>query len=209
MIIYDPRAKADSTRGDTCDALVEAIDLAPTFVEAAGGKVADHILEGRSLLPWLQGEASDWRSFAISEYDYSVTPMRDVVGVSSRDARLFMVFDGRFKLLHAEGGFRPMLFDLKQDPNEFNDLANTDQHEDELDRLNSYLAAWGRRLSQRVTRSEADIEGMRGRSARRGILPFLKDGSEVPDALTQRYRGPVRQTYTLSPEVTRDEDPET
>ncbi|MEO0851748.1 MAG: sulfatase-like hydrolase/transferase, partial [Pseudomonadota bacterium] len=189
MIIYDPRAKADSTRGDTCDALVEAIDLAPTFVEAAGGKVADHILEGRSLLPWLQGEASDWRSFAISEYDYSVTPMRDVVGVSSRDARLFMVFDGRFKLLHAEGGFRPMLFDLKQDPNEFYDLAKTDQHEDEIDRLYGYLAAWGRRLSQRVTRSEADIEGMRGRSARRGILPFLKDGSEVPDALTQRYRG--------------------
>ncbi|MEZ5824849.1 MAG: hypothetical protein R3C97_08950 [Geminicoccaceae bacterium] len=34
-----------------------------------------------------------------------------------------MVFDGRFKLMHAEGGFRPMLFDLEADPNEFVDLA--------------------------------------------------------------------------------------
>jgi arylsulfatase A-like enzyme len=37
MIVYDPRPEADATRGTTCDALVESIDLAATFVEAAGG----------------------------------------------------------------------------------------------------------------------------------------------------------------------------
>lgn len=56
LIIYDPRAEADGTRGTTCDAPVESIDLAPTFVEMAGGEVADHILEGRSLMRWLRGE---------------------------------------------------------------------------------------------------------------------------------------------------------
>jgi arylsulfatase A-like enzyme len=67
--------EADATRGTTCDALVESIDLAATFVEAAGGKVPDHIIEGRSLMPWLRGETPEnWRDFAISEYDYSVTP---------------------------------------------------------------------------------------------------------------------------------------
>ena len=30
-------------------------------VEAAGGTVPDHILEGRSLVPWLHGETPDWR----------------------------------------------------------------------------------------------------------------------------------------------------
>lgn len=40
MIIYDPRAAADSTRGTTCGVL---IDLAPTFVEAAGGTIPDPI----------------------------------------------------------------------------------------------------------------------------------------------------------------------
>lgn len=195
MIIYDPRREADATRGTTCDALVEAIDLAPTFLETAGGAEAGHILEGRSLTPWLRGETPDWREYAISEYDYSVTPMRAGLGVSARDARLFMVFDGRFKLIHAEGGMRPMLFDLETDPDEFHDLAKADAHAEVIAQLYDYLGQWGRRMSQRVTRSDADIDAMRGRSLRRGILPFLKDGSEVPAELTEKYRGPVSQNH--------------
>ncbi|MGR3814803.1 MAG: sulfatase-like hydrolase/transferase [Cognatishimia activa] len=191
LIVYDPRRQADATRGTVCDALVESIDLAPTFVEAAGGKVADHILEGRALTPWLHGETPDWRDFAISEYDYSATSVCVKLGLEPRDARLFMVFDGRFKLIHAEGGFRPMLFDLETDPEEFHDLAKTDTHQAEIDRLYGYLAQWGRRLSQRVTKSEDDIKAMRGKSGRRGILPFLYDGSEVPEEWIQKYVGPA------------------
>ena len=191
LIVYDPRRQADATRGTVCDALVESIDLAPTFVEAAGGKVADHILEGRALTPWLHGETPDWRSYAISEYDYSATSVCVKLGLEPRDARLFMVFDGRFKLIHAEGGFRPMLFDLETDPEEFHDLAKTDAHQAEIDRLYGYLAQWGRRLSQRVTKSEDDIKAMRGKSGRRGILPFLYDGSEVPEEWIQKYVGPA------------------
>ena len=191
MIIYDPRPEADATRGTVCDALVEAIDLAPTFVEAAGGKVADHILEGRSLQPWLHGETPDWREFVVSEYDYSVSSACVKLGVHPRDARLFMVYDGRYKMMHAEGGFRPMLFDLTTDPEEFHDLAKGDDHAEVIDRLYDHLAKWGRRLSQRVTKSTDDIIATRGRSGRRGILPFLHDGSEVDPELTIKYRGPV------------------
>ena len=35
-----------------------------------------------------------------------------------------MVFDVRSKLMHAEGSFRSMLFDLATDPEEFHDLGN-------------------------------------------------------------------------------------
>ena len=195
MIIYDPRANADAARGTTCDALVESIDLAATFVEAAGGKVPDHIIEGRSLIPWLNGQLPEWRDFVISEYDYSATPHCEKLGLEPRDARLFMVFDGRFKLMHAEGGFRPMLFDLKADPEEFHDLAKGTTHQDDIDRLYGYLAQWGRRLAQRVTKSEDDIKAMRGKSMRRGILPFMVDGSEVPDELTSKYTGPAPKIY--------------
>ena len=209
LIVLDPRPEADATRGTVCDALVEAIDLAPTFVEVAGGAVATHVLEGRSLVPWLHGETpADWRGAAISEYDYSVTPMRDALGVSNHDARLFMVFDGRFKLVHAEGGFRPMLFDRATDPQEYHDLAKSDRHGAEIERLYGHLARWGRRPAQRVTRSDAQIETMRGRSARRGILPFLVDGSEVAAELTARYRGPVERIDSpdspAAPEDARD-----
>ena len=200
LIIYDPRAEADATRGTTCDALVEAIDLAATFVEAAGGKVPDHIIEGRSLMPWLhreQGsEAPAWREVAISEYDYSATGHCAALGLEPRDARLFMVFDGRYKLIHAEGGFRPMLFDLREDPEEFHDLAKGEAHQAEIDRLYEHLARWGRRLSQRVTRSEEEIKASRGKSGRKGILPFLFDGSEVPEELTAKYRGKASADYT-------------
>ena len=195
MIVYDPRAEAAGTRGTTCDALVESIDLAATFVEAAGGAVPDHIIEGRSLMPWLHGETPDWRRYAVSEYDYSATPQCAKLGLAPRDARLFMVFDGRYKLMHAEGGFRPMLFDLEADPQEFVDIAKSDPDHPAIATLYGHLAEWGRRMSQRVTRSEADIVAMRGKSARRGILPFLVDGSEVPPELTKKYRGRVRQRH--------------
>ena len=191
MIIYDPRPEADATRGTSCDALVESIDLAPTFVDLAGAKVPDHILEGRSLLPWLEGKTPEWREFAICEYDYSATPQCVKLGLEPKDARLFMVFDGRYKLMHAEGGLRPMLFDLQSDPDEFNDLAKQPGHEEILDALYDKLATWGRRLAQRVTRSEDDIKNMRGRSLRRGVLPFMIDGSEVDEELTMFYRGPA------------------
>ncbi len=196
LIICDPRPEADGTRGTVCDALVESIDLAPTFVEAAGGQVPDHILEGRSLLPWLRGETPDWRDFVISEFDYSATPQAAKLGHAPRDCRLFMIFDGHYKMMHAEGGYRPMLFDLRADPEEFHDLAKAFDHEDQIDRLYGLLARWGRRMAQRVTKSDDDIRAMRGRSARRGILPFMVDGSEVPEELTQVYRGPALQRYT-------------
>lgn len=196
LIICDPRSSADTTRGTTCDALVEAIDLAATFVDAAGGKVPDHIIEGRSLMPWIKGEVpEDWRDYVISEYDYSVTPRAEALGVSPRDARMMMLFDGRWKMIHFEGGFRPMLFDLETDPNEFNDLGEVGEHADQIARLYGFLGQWGRRMSQRVTMSDADIRTARGRSLRRGILPFLVDGSEVAPELTEKYRGPVRQKY--------------
>jgi arylsulfatase A-like enzyme len=196
MIIFDPRNSADATRGKTCDALIEAIDLVPTFVDVAGGTIADHILEGQSLVPFLHGKPTKTRAYAISEYDFSATPQAIKLGLEPRDARLFMVFDGRFKMMHAEGGFRPMLFDLQTDPNEIHDLAKGTAHQAEIDRLYGYLARWSRRMSQRVTRSDEDIVAMRGKSLSRGILPFLKDGTEVNTKMTAAYRGPVAQDFT-------------
>ena len=88
LIIYDPSPESDATRGTVCDALVESIDLVPTFVEIAGGTPRDEWLEGRSLMPLLHGEKpSDWRQYAISEYDYSITPMAGRLGLAPKDAR--------------------------------------------------------------------------------------------------------------------------
>ncbi|MGJ8624987.1 MAG: sulfatase-like hydrolase/transferase, partial [Yoonia sp.] len=50
LIVVDPRAAADATRGTVSEALVESIDLLPTFVDVAGGKPRYEILEGHSLI---------------------------------------------------------------------------------------------------------------------------------------------------------------
>ncbi|WGI23233.1 sulfatase-like hydrolase/transferase [Amylibacter sp. IMCC11727] len=196
MIIYDPRSAADATRGTTCDALVESIDLAATFVEAAGGKVPSHIIEGRSLIPWLHAETPDWREYAISEFDFSATPQAAKLGLEPKDARLFMVFDGRYKLMHCAAGFTPMLFDLHSDPEEFYDLGDSADHSEIRDKLYAHLHEWGLRMSQRVTKSDDDILNMRGKSLRRGILPFMYDGTEMPEEYTEKYRGPAPANYT-------------
>jgi arylsulfatase A-like enzyme len=198
LIIYDPSEEADSTRGTVCDSLIESIDLAATFIETAGGEVPAHVVEGRSLMPLLHGhEPEDWRDVVISEYNYSVTPMAAKLGVAPKDAILFMVADHRWKLIHAEG-FRPMLFDLENDPNEFEDLGADPAYEEVRARMYEKLFAWSRRHAQRTTRSDAEIMGMRGRSRRRGVLLGVYDGSEVPDELRKAYQGPAPKRSTPS-----------
>ncbi|MEP1206328.1 MAG: sulfatase-like hydrolase/transferase [Rhizobiaceae bacterium] len=199
LIIYDPSPDADAGRGTVCDELVESIDLAATFVEFGGGDVPDHIIEGRSLMPFLRGEAPEtWREYAISEYDYSATPMAANLGLAPKDARLFMVADKRWKFMHAEGNgpdgpFRPMLFNLQNDPEEFHDLGASDAHQDIIELMYQRLGEWGRRMSQRTTRSEADIIKMRGGSRRTGIVLGTYDGSEVDPDWIIKYRGKARK----------------
>lgn len=48
--------------GSESDALVEYVDVAPTFVELAGGAPPE-VLEGRSLLPLLRGQASTHKQY--------------------------------------------------------------------------------------------------------------------------------------------------
>lgn len=197
LIIYDPSAAADSTRGKVCDALVESIDCVATFIETAGGEVPDHIVEGKSLLPFVHGTPPQtWREYAISEYDYAVTPAGAKLGLAPRDCRLFMVADQKWKFMHAEGGFRPMLFDLESDPLELNDLARTDRYQQVIELMYQRLGEWSRRMSQRLTKSEQDVINMRGKSPRRGVLLGLYDGTEIDNELMIKYTGTAGQNYT-------------
>ena len=190
LIIYDPSSAADATRGSACDELVEAIDLIPTFLAALGADPAEqsHRLEGRSLLQLLRGETPVWRRFAVSEYDYALLPVAAKLGVAPRDARLFMVADKRWKYVHASG-FRPMLYDLASDPQEFRDLGAEPAHAVERARLAAALNLWSLRLSQRTTRSEEEMRAARGTSLRHGILIGVWDEAELPDELWCAYRG--------------------
>ena len=162
MIIYDPRTEADKNRGTVSTDLVEAIDLAPTFLEFFGGAPKPHILEGRSLSPLLHGAApDDWRRYAIAEYDYATRPARLALGIDQADARSIMIRDERWKYIHFTG-FRPMLFDLQEDPDELNDLGASSDHEDIAARLRGAMFDWATRHHARITMTEAEIEKIAG-----------------------------------------------
>ena len=63
------------------------------------------------------GKPADWREYAFSEYDFGTRSMRLALGIAEKDARLIMACDRSWKYIHCEN-FRPILFDLANDPNE-------------------------------------------------------------------------------------------
>ena len=187
LIVYDPRKEADVTRGTGTDLLIEGIDLLPTFVEAMGGTIKPHIMEGRSLTSVLHGTPTDWRAYCVSEYDYATRQSRLRVGLDQKDARLVMIFDGRWKYIHAEH-MRPMLFDLVSDPDELTELGDDPAFAEECERLAALHFEWARKHHTRTTLSAEEIETMTRHQEPPGILIGFRNladldarGKRLPD----------------------------
>src|SRR3954470_2030456 len=181
LIVIDPSPDADATRGTVNNALVEAIDLAPTFIEFFSGKAPDHILEGRSLLPLLCGEKpADWRSHVFSEYDYAMQDVRLMLGQPIERCRLFMEFDGRWKYIHASG-FRPMLYDLENDPQELDDRGADPSCADVIARLQAALFDWALHPKSHITTSNEKITAYADNQlqVKGGILIGIWDEAEL------------------------------
>jgi arylsulfatase A-like enzyme len=180
LIVIDPSGEADRTRGTVCDALVEAIDLAPTFIDYFGGKVPDHVLEGRSLMRLLRGEKPNWRGHVFSEYDYAMQDVRVTLNQPIERCRLFMVFDGRWKYIHASG-FRPMLYDLASDPEEFADRGEDPSCADVIARLQAALFDWALHPRGHITTSNEKIAEYADaqRQVKSGVLIGIWDEAEL------------------------------
>ena len=151
-LLYDPTAAADATRGTTDPRLVEAIDCVPTILEALGADPARHVVEGRSLLPLARGEAvEDWREAAFSELDWTFRGARRRLGHPTGQHMAWMVRTARWKYVHWTGGYRPQLFDLQQDPQEFHDLGADGTLVGVRDAMRHRLFGWFTRLKSRTT----------------------------------------------------------
>lgn len=198
LIVVDPSPEANATRGLKSSALIEAIDVVPTILDYFGGASVPHIIEGRSLRPILHGQADNVRDFVVSEYDYSMRDVRRRLGVDVKDAKLTMLFDGRWKYIFAEG-FQPMLFDVATDPDEFTDLGTDPDFFEERARLERLFFDWARRTSQRTTMSDAQIAGRNPGlgEAMAGILIGYRNEDELREVMDQAENGanPTRKTF--------------
>ena len=155
LIMYDPSPSADQGRGTVCRALVESIDIAPTCIEFAGGAPDPQRLEGRSLMPFVRGEApTSWRDFVICEEDYSPLTVRHHLGLAVEDARATMLRTERWKyILHER--FRPELYDMQNDPQERVDLGDDPAHAATRAELHEMLFGWFRQRALRLTRPDS------------------------------------------------------
>lgn len=181
LIICDPDPSMDNSRGTVCDELVEAVDLLPTFIEYCGGRVPEHILDGRSLMPFLRGEPGELRKAAISEYDYSTQTFHEETGRTPLESRCYMVASKQWKYVHAPG-YPPVLFDLVNDPLELNDLGQSVHHEDTRREMFGLLADWALKYRQRTTWSEEKLGEMAGLETKLGVLIGYWNEADVTDA---------------------------
>lgn len=106
------------------DALVYLFDLFPTLCDLAGAPTPA-VVEGQSLLPIIQGRERK---------------VRDTLFAAYRDCQR-MVRDERWKLIkyNAKGVKNTQLFDLKNDPDELKNLAESPRHATRRARLEALL----------------------------------------------------------------------
>lgn len=158
LIVVDPRPCADATRGTAIDAFVESVDIVPTLLEAIGLDAATHVVEGRSLLPLLEGRgAANWREAVFSELDFSFRSARHVLGLPADGCRGWMVRTRRWKYVRWKG-MRPQLFDMLRDPDELADLGDAPGYDAVRAEMDQRLMEWSLNRKVRTSVDAALVE---------------------------------------------------
>ena len=114
---------------------VSLVDLFPTLCDLAGIPTPDG-LDGRSLVPLMEGDAAGWRNEAFCELYHELNGPSEMVKVD--DLKYFR-FRGK--------GWPEQLFDLAADPEETRNLIDDPAYAADLQRLRARLDAfeWGPR----------------------------------------------------------------
>ena len=105
------------------DALVELIDLVPTFLDAAELDIPFWV-QGKSLTDVLEGTTEEHRKFVRTEFFGAINYPDQTHATMYRDRR--------WKLISYHGKDLFELYDLATDPWEHNDLSASPEHQDTL-----------------------------------------------------------------------------
>lgn len=115
LLIRHPRYPRSA--GARVKALVERIDLPPTFAQVGGADISGMEMQGRSLIPLLADPDARWRRTAYA------SSKRNMAAISDWTIDERAVRDERWKLLWSLSRGRWELYDLKNDPEETLDRA--------------------------------------------------------------------------------------
>jgi len=123
LVVFDPRADSNR-RGITLDQMALNVDIAPTILELAHLE-APQQMQGRSLLPLLKGQSTEWRTEFFYEHPF----------VYKTIARTEALRTQRFKYAHYIDYNYEELYDLKNDPAETINLAKDEKYQKTLTSL--------------------------------------------------------------------------
>ncbi len=160
LIVRDPSRPA--AHGTTVGAFTEAVDVMPTILEAIGAPVP-HQLDGRSLVPFLDGHAPRaWREAVHWEFDFrevATGRAQRALGLPAERCNLAVHRTERVKYVHF-AGLPPLLFDLEHDPGELTDRAGDPAWRDVRLACAEALLAWrAEHLDRTLTHIELTDRG--------------------------------------------------
>jgi arylsulfatase A-like enzyme len=153
LIVVDPRAGADATRGVAFDAVTESVDVMPTICTWMGAEVPVNC-DGRELQPFLhQGEVPDhWRTEAHIQWDYR-DPVEhlaeDLLGLTMEQCTMDVVRAADHKYVHL-GNDSSLFFDLAADPDQLVDRTDDPAYTVAISQARARLLSWRMRHMDRT-----------------------------------------------------------
>jgi len=131
LLAYAPGFISPSTK---VSELVQNIDIAPTILELAGIRLPEHI-DGRSVVPLLEGKNVKWRDEIYYEYfwerPFPHTPT--VFGIRTNKYK-YMTYHGIWDI--------DELYDIENDPHEKHNLIKKSELQVLVKELNKKIYAW-------------------------------------------------------------------
>jgi uncharacterized sulfatase len=130
LIVYVPGVRGNGT---ACLRPVELLDVYPTLKELCGLPNPPQQLEGRSLVPWLTNPTAASEAFAFCQVTRRLGKGHVLMGYSARSERW------RYTEWGPHGQEGRELYDHKNDPGEFRNLAGKEEHGPVVARMQAAL----------------------------------------------------------------------
>lgn len=180
--------------GIRSDTMIQNIDYAPTFLDAAGVEVPDE-MQGRSLLPVFENDCKDTPDWRDAIY-YAYYENSAVHNVPLHDG----VRDKRHKLMYFPRTREWQLFDLKNDPHEMTSVHANPEYANVLDGLKKRyrdLRNWYEVNTATIPSTRGDEKWWRQRQqaknekAKQGDV----DLAFIGDSITQGWEGAGKDVW--------------
>lgn len=131
LLVYAPGMIGE---GKPLEEIIQNIDIAPTILDMAGIKKPVQ-MQGQSFFPLLKGQTIAWRNTAFYEYywEYAFAQTPTTFGIREGDYK-FIFYPGIWDINE--------FFDLKNDPEEKNNLIRRREYQDIIKNMRAKMYDW-------------------------------------------------------------------